>query len=350
MRKAVILIIIFFAFFAGTVFIFQSRFRKGETFPDYSTLKADPLGTLALFESLHKTPNLTVTRNYSSSSVFDISNSTVFFIGVQPYIFEMDGSLTSHIDSLLKKGNRVIVSFLNPPFYSPSTVPADSAEKSKVLFTHSIKFRKKSSDISAVHSTDTFFTNVTWPGALNLQADSSWKAIVSRDSFMLLGEKKVHSGVLVVLHDGYNLSNQGLRDNIKRNGSNPLIPYLISNSTTVIFDESHHGIVKRMGISALLQKTGFTPVIVFLCIWFLLLIWYIQGITIRVQPVSIRDNLSTETPDSLQLILTSRIAAKNILHTCRDEWQKSFPAVTLPDTVGKTNVEKYNSLIKNKRP
>jgi hypothetical protein len=83
--------------------------------------------------------------------------------------------------------------------------------------------------------------------------------------------------------------------------------------------------------------------------WFLLLIWYIQGITIRIQPAWISDNQSSETPDSLQLILSSRISAKNILQICKDEWQKCFPAVRLSETEGKTNIEKYNSLIKNKR-
>jgi hypothetical protein len=349
MRKSGILIIIFVLFFAGTILIFQSRIRKGETLPDYSTLKADPLGTLALFESLQKTPNLTVTRNYSNNTVIDYSNSTIFFIGVHAYIFEMGGSLASHIDSLLKKGNRVIVSFLEPPFFSQENVTSDSTDTSKIPFTHSIQFRKNVSDTSKVHSTDILFKNVTWPGVLNLRADSSWKTIVARDSFMLLGEKKVHSGVLVVLHDGYNLSNQGLRENLKKNGSNPLIPYLIGNTTTIIFDESHHGIVKRMGISAILQKGGFTPVIIFLCLWFLLLIWYIQGVSIRTQQGSTADNQSSDSPDSLQLILTSRIPPKNILQICKDEWQKSFPAVRLPDPGGKTNVEKYNSLIKNKR-
>jgi hypothetical protein len=349
MRKSVILIIIFLLFFAGTFFIFQSRLRKGEAFPDYSTLKADPLGTLALFESLQKTPDLTVTRNYSSTSIVNISNSTIFFIGVQPYVFNMEGSLTSHIDSLLKNGNRVIVSFLDPPFYSLSNFPSDSLNKSKLSFLHSIKFKKSCSDTSNVRAADAFFKNIKWPGGLNLQADSTWETIVFRDSFMLLGEKKVHSGALVALHDGYNLSNQGLRDNLKTNGSNPLIPYLIGNNTTIIFDESHHGFVKRNSISAILQKAGFTPVIVFLCMWFLLLIWYIQGITIRIQPAWISDNQSSETPDSLQLILSSRISAKNILQICKDEWQKCFPAVRLSETEGKTNIEKYNSLIKNKR-
>lgn len=349
MRKTGILIFTFLVFFAGTILIFQSRFRKGETFPDYSTLKADPLGSLALFESLQKTPGLTVTRNYSSTSIADISNSTIFFIGIQPFIFEMEGSPVSSIDSLLKKGNRVIVSFLDPPLFAPSSTLPDSTGKSNVLFTRSIKFKSKNSDTACVRSSDSLFKAVTWPGALNLQADSTWKTIVSRDSFMLLGEKKVHTGVLVVLHDGYNLSNQGLRDNLTRSGSNPLIPYLTGNTANIIFDESHHGIVKRMGISVLLQKTGFTPVIVFLCIWFFLLIWYIQGITAKIQPSSMNYSQQHDTPDSLQLILTSRISPKKIVQICRDEWRKSFPALQLPDPEGKTNVEQYNSQIKNKR-
>src|SRR6185369_9071489 len=56
------------AFAAGLFQLFKLRFEAGDVYPPYSSLRSDPLGTMALFESLSRMPSLSVLRDFSSSN------------------------------------------------------------------------------------------------------------------------------------------------------------------------------------------------------------------------------------------------------------------------------------------
>src|SRR2546430_15160586 len=49
---------------AGLALVFRLRLTAGDVFPAYSSLRADPLGTRALYESLSALPGLRVARNF----------------------------------------------------------------------------------------------------------------------------------------------------------------------------------------------------------------------------------------------------------------------------------------------
>ena len=67
-RRLPLLAMLFCAlgFLAGLAWLFQLRFAHGDVYPPYSTLRADPLGAMALFESLEALPGVTVRRDFSS--------------------------------------------------------------------------------------------------------------------------------------------------------------------------------------------------------------------------------------------------------------------------------------------
>ncbi len=48
----------------GVVQLFNLRMAQGDAFPEYSTLRADPLGTKVLLDSLNDVPGLSAWRNY----------------------------------------------------------------------------------------------------------------------------------------------------------------------------------------------------------------------------------------------------------------------------------------------
>src|SRR5262249_43186598 len=56
------------AFVAGIVYLLLLRFEAGDVYPPYSSLRADPLGTMALAESLAKMPGLDVRRDLSTGN------------------------------------------------------------------------------------------------------------------------------------------------------------------------------------------------------------------------------------------------------------------------------------------
>ena len=65
-----------FAF--GLVELFALRFASGDVYPAYSSLRADPLGTMAFYESLEKIPGLSVRRDFSDSDQLPGEPHTVY--------------------------------------------------------------------------------------------------------------------------------------------------------------------------------------------------------------------------------------------------------------------------------
>ena len=70
MRKSLPLLVLLgctIGFVLGLGHLFRVRFDVGDVYPEYSSLRADPLGTMALCESLERMPGITVRRDYSGS-------------------------------------------------------------------------------------------------------------------------------------------------------------------------------------------------------------------------------------------------------------------------------------------
>src|SRR5204863_9027644 len=56
------------AFAFGVVQLFKLRFEVGDVYPEYSSLRTDPLGAMALYESLERLPGLSIRRDYSAAN------------------------------------------------------------------------------------------------------------------------------------------------------------------------------------------------------------------------------------------------------------------------------------------
>jgi len=68
------------AFFSyGIVELFELRFEAGDVYPAYSSLRADPLGTMAFYESLGKMPGVTVRRDISAENRLPDEPGTAYF-------------------------------------------------------------------------------------------------------------------------------------------------------------------------------------------------------------------------------------------------------------------------------
>ena len=65
-------------FVAGVIYLFLLRFAAGDVYPPYSSLRADPLGAMALCESLAKLPGLTVRRDLSEANKLPGEKDTTY--------------------------------------------------------------------------------------------------------------------------------------------------------------------------------------------------------------------------------------------------------------------------------
>ena len=65
-------------FVAGLIYLFLLRFETGDVYPPYSSLRSDPLGTMALCESLEKIPGVEVRRDLRDANVLPEERATTY--------------------------------------------------------------------------------------------------------------------------------------------------------------------------------------------------------------------------------------------------------------------------------
>jgi hypothetical protein len=331
----------------GITLLLSLRFDKGDMYPAYSSFRTDPLGSKALFESLSKLDGYTINRTYINPSQLECSLSTILFIGVTLERVH-DSSFTNSLIKLAKNQNHCILAF----DHTQKRVQSYSADTSKRIVCDTIKelgliFNHHSGSMESISSLDSGLAKMNWPGHILMNADSSWEPLVRSRKLLVLGKKQFSKGSIMALHSSFNLTNQGLHQNLIDNGTNPLLSLITSTSSTILFDEWHLGIVHTNTMMDLMKRFGLLPVIFFALAWFLLLIWNSQGE--RTQQIESNMTLAktdASHKDSLNLLLHSNITSKSILTVCKNLWKSSFPEKYLPDIKNSNNIEQYNDIYK----
>ena len=107
----VVLPLLAIVFVFALVHLFQLRFATGDVYPAYSSLRADPLGTKAFYESLKRLPHLSVDRSFDPIQKLNRGPvSTLFILGLDPYevtyATEEEGK---DIETFLHNGGRLVI-------------------------------------------------------------------------------------------------------------------------------------------------------------------------------------------------------------------------------------------------
>ena len=94
--------------------MFILRFETGDVYPAYSSLRSDPLGARALYDSLKTFDNIDVHRNYQFlRSVKFEPDTTFFYLGVSGVDNDsVPQELVEVFDRLTQSGGRLVLSFL----------------------------------------------------------------------------------------------------------------------------------------------------------------------------------------------------------------------------------------------
>ena len=112
-RRAPILILVvcLVAFALGILQLFHLRFEQGDVYPAYSSLRADPLGAMALYESLERMPGIVVRRDMSARNKLPESRDTTYLhLAADTRDWRwMPESLVTEIESFLARGGRLVI-------------------------------------------------------------------------------------------------------------------------------------------------------------------------------------------------------------------------------------------------
>jgi hypothetical protein len=356
-------------FAAGVVYLFMLRFEAGDVYPPYSSLRADPLGTMALAESLAKLPGLEVRRDVSTTSKLpEEKNTTYLHLAAETSDWRwMPADLFKEIEAFATRGGRLVVTMRpvhGPDFWSGTSrpfpitttnAPATNAPGMKggkkglkkksipgdevalnyvslqkrwgVEFAH-LKLKAGDNDVyepaEVVNQTDLPLPpGLDWHSALVLtNLAPSWRTIYSRGKSPVVVERKFGRGSVVIATDSYFLSNEALW----KAREPRLLAWLIGPGAHVVFDEAHLGVTESESVAVLMRKYRLHGVIGGLLLLAFLFIW--KNSFSLVPPhadLARSDHVAGKDATAGYVNLLRRnIAPREILNVCFNEWTKSL--------------------------
>jgi hypothetical protein len=342
---------------------FRIRMETGDSFPEYSTFRADPKGLKALYESLQATDLLQVSRRLQASKTLSSGENQVLVIaGVRPDQENVSDEDTQFFDHWLATGGRLIVALRperNPLSKSTSAPPANQemADDNSVVSWRSLirRWGATIAPLTEIHSATadaTLFGMIPrWLGRNSFaQLKSDWKIIAVQGDKNVIVERALAQGSLVLLADSYPLSNEALT----AGRNTEFLLWLIGRRGGVLFDETHLGLSERPGIMTLAQRYGLQGTLISIVAVLLLFIWKCQYTLVpRTARDRTRSTVSGCSSEQVFLNLLQRtISRKNLLGLCLETWRKTAPSAQLARLArsgaksdeGSPIVERYNQL------
>lgn len=367
MKKSLptILVIVCAAAFAvGLTQLFLLRFEAGDVYPPYSSLRADPLGVMALYESLEQLPGINVRRDFSDANKLPAEgNTTYLHLGAEEYEWhELPVELFNEIESFATRGGRLSVAMApvtSPNFFFSTPAPitttntagtnAPGRKKSslkKVLSSDeaddrgisiekrwglAFAYEKLERDDDDVYQ-PVQVTNVSdlplpatldWHSALVFtNLDPSWRAIYARGTNPVVVERHFGRGTVVMATDSYFLSNESM----SRARQPELLAWFVGPAANAVFDEAHLGVVETSGVAVLMRKYRLHGVMAALALLAGLFIWKNSVSLVPPAVEATRKDFITgkDAAGGFVNLLRRNVPPAKILDVCFEEWTKTL--------------------------
>jgi hypothetical protein len=268
--------------------------------------------------------------------------------------------LVENIEDFLTRGGRLVVAFypLNAkPFAPPQDSdesdpdkPKETKEKKKAKpgdtsRTNSVSLRQQwgvefGFDFLESGQGDSYEpvivlnkTEFPLPGMIEWHSsiiftnlDSKWRTVYARGTNAVVIERRYGRGSIVMATDSYFLSNEALW----KERHPALLTWLVGPNRSIVFDESHFGIMEGGGVAILMRKYRLHGLIGGFVLLAALFVW--KNSLSLVQPYDDEQQgkfvTGKGTAAGFVNLLRRNIPATNVLNTCGNEWKKSYPQKT----------------------
>ena len=385
LRFATLAVVVAFGF--GMLRLWLLRFESGDIYRPYSSLRSDPLGTRAFYESLEQLPGVTVRRNYRPLKKLTAPDGgTLFYLGVNSFGMPIDfavgmsgppdlgGTSAQAIHDFASNGGRVVLSFApsvrtsgldvsemlfgNPDDEDEDDEEStDDEEKKEEQGEEEKDQTEEPDDEDDAHKSpgailglslggedddswqesrdtpaegaDEISSNwpaVKWLGRVYFQELSDdWKVIYQRGGKPVIIEKTVGAGSIVICADTYFLSNEAMLDPKTRN---PQLLAWLANKPVIIFDETHLGVVISEGVASLAGEHGLANLFFVLLAIGGLYIWK-SGVSFlprdpeHAERFGGREVSGRSSAAGLHNLLRKCIPVSRILTVCLEHWSAS---------------------------
>jgi hypothetical protein len=354
----------------GLVQLFKLRFEAGDIYPPYSSLRADPLGTMAFYEGLAELPGLSLERDYRASNELPAAQQTTYLhLGGDRRDWQsLPEELASEIERFCGSGGRLVVTLL-PETAKPIPGWAEDQESDQNRKDPGAKKKREGSDrpsdpsrkktkrnakpprlqarrerwgfelgfvplapgvadayepVRVVNRTSLALpSELEWhSGVILTNLGPAWQTIYARGSNPVLAELQLGAGSVVLATDSYFLSNEAL---VKDRHSD-LLAWLVGSGTHLFFDEAHFGIVDEAGVATLVRGYRLQ--------WLAAGLLVLAGLYVWKSSVSLAPPYASEArmghvagKDSAAgfvNLLRRNLPQRELLKVCLAEWKRAF--------------------------
>jgi hypothetical protein len=372
MKKKIPLILLFGCLAAaagGLMELFQLRFEAGDVYPKYSSLRADPLGTMAFYESLDRLPGVAVRRDFSDANRLPEESRTVY-LHLAAYRHDwqwVPKDLFAELERFQARGGRLVITFFPQTessafFYEhrneTNTVKSASDRDKKMTPDKKTKMRNKTEEAEGVQLEDrwgvhtrfekmeqadgvyapvrvTNRTDLPLPRVLNWHSgivfanlDDAWRVIYARGTNAVVIERRFGKGSVVMATDSYFVSNEA----VARDRHADLLAWLIGPGRNVVFDEAHLGVVETSGVVVLMRQYRLHGLAAGLLLLAGLFVWKNTLSLVPPHPDAQQTGYvaGKDAAAGFVNLLRRNIASRDLLSACFAEWKKSAAGVARP--------------------
>jgi Domain of unknown function (DUF4350) len=381
----IVLTLVLAGFTFGLVHLFNLRFESGDNYPPYSSLRADPLGSKALYESLDLL--MPVRRHLQPlSKLGDGRETTLVWLGEDVKKLRFLPNEFKDLETFVRTGGRVVIGLLpamerprinrfaarsargksgpaTPPPPPPGATPTNSpgwqpGDEFEDFRKISIRDRwNVSFDYAGLSKTDDgkivpalaarrgVPDDSPLPRSLSVHTslhfdklDPAWRIIYVRVAGTnvqpVVIERTMGKGSIVLCADSFHFSNEALR----RERDPELLAWFVGPAREVVFDESHLGVRDDPGVASLARKYRLGGVVAALLILAGLFIWKNSASFMPPYEEQIareRGEL-VEGKDSTAgfiNLLRRNIAPADLMKVCLEQWNTHFAHTRKPSEV-----------------
>jgi len=162
-----------------------------------------------------------------------------------------------------------------------------------------------------------------WHGASTFTSlDPAWRTVYKLGDEPVLIEKDQGKGTIVLMADGYFLSNEALRDDRK----STLIAWLLGSKPSVVFEEAHLGVGGDPGVVSLVRTLGLEGVAVSVLALACLFVWRSSA---RFLPPAERPSgngswvRGRDSQEAFVSLLRRAAGEDDLIKTCLEEWRRT---------------------------
>ncbi len=343
--------------------VFQLRIGGGELYPEYSSLRADALGTRALYDALAQIPGIAVDRDYRPLAKLGARPRVVLMPGLFWQQWQsMPANQLAALDAAANDGARIVLAFradqkredrdkdgrirtedegtktkeekeqrdakvkkeskrLKTP-QEKELEPKELAKEWGVTFKQRWLISKSETAERASGVPSDLPQTVAWHSDLYFAvAGSGWRVRYRRAGEPVLVEKALGRGSIVLVADAYCLSNEAMN----RERATALLSWLVADYRRVTFLEGPLGMLEENGVGSLARRYGLGGAMALSALLGGLYAW--RRLVAFMPPVDSADTdgaeaLAYEPAAGMTNLLRRSLGAAEVLPACVEEWRK----------------------------